>query len=139
MKRFTKILENIESQKYYEISADIKFSVKAENEGEAGYLADSILGSIKEQTDFRIQDIKEISKEEFQNETYGIGFESEEIKDSDEEKILKTWEAEFGNRTPNISEKLEFYHRMRTLGFDGELIIKSLDNKISNTWMKNQL
>ena len=47
MKKFTKILENQNNEKFYEISVELKLLVKAENEGEAGYLSDSILGSIE--------------------------------------------------------------------------------------------
>ena len=62
MRKFTKILENIAEQKYFEIKAEVTLVVKAENEGEAGYLADSILGGIEEQTDFIVQNISEISE-----------------------------------------------------------------------------
>jgi 4a-hydroxytetrahydrobiopterin dehydratase len=65
MKKFTKILENIIDKKYFEITAEVKLVVKAENEGEAGYLGDSILGGIEEQTDFIVQNISEISEDEF--------------------------------------------------------------------------
>jgi len=59
MKKFTKVLENQSNEKYYEISVELKLLVKAENEGEAGYIGDSILGSIKEQTDYTISNIEE--------------------------------------------------------------------------------
>jgi len=59
MKKFTKILENQNNEKFYEISVELKLLVKAENEGEAGYLSDSILGSIEEQSDYTILNIEE--------------------------------------------------------------------------------
>jgi hypothetical protein len=59
MKKFTKILENQNNERFYEISVELKLLVKAENEGEAGYLSDSILGSIKEQSDYTILNIEE--------------------------------------------------------------------------------
>ncbi len=59
MKKFTKIVENQSIEKTYEVSVELKLLVKAENEGEAGYLSDSILGSIKEQSDFTILNIEE--------------------------------------------------------------------------------
>jgi len=140
MKKFSQILENINNQKYFEISAEIKLVVSAENEGESGYLADSILGGVEEQADFTIQNIVEISKEDYQKhfEAYGIGFDSEDIEETDEEKILKTWQAEFGDKTPTTTEKMEFYHQMRNAGFDGFVIMNTLDRKISPTWMKKQ-
>jgi len=59
MKKFTKILENQNSEKLYEVSVELKLLIKAENEGEAGYLSDSILGSIEEQSDYTILNIEQ--------------------------------------------------------------------------------
>jgi 4a-hydroxytetrahydrobiopterin dehydratase len=42
MKKFTKIIENINEQKYFQIISEVTLIVKSETEGEAGYLADSI-------------------------------------------------------------------------------------------------
>lgn len=140
MKKFTKILENISEQKYFEITAEVTLVVKAENEGEGGYLADSILGGIEEQTDFIVQNISEISEEDFKKQFESYGLEFQKPKDnSDLVTIQKTWEAEFGERTPTTSEKMEFYHNMRLAGFDGILIMNALKNKISDTWIKKQL
>lgn len=66
MKKFTKILENIESEKFFEIDATIKLKVISDSEGEAGYMGDSILGSIQEQAGFKINNISEVSKDEYQ-------------------------------------------------------------------------
>jgi 4a-hydroxytetrahydrobiopterin dehydratase len=68
MKKFSKILENIAEQKYFEITAEITLLVKAENEGEAGYIGDSILGGIEEQSDFLIQDISELNEEKYKKQ-----------------------------------------------------------------------
>jgi 4a-hydroxytetrahydrobiopterin dehydratase len=75
MKKFSKITENKDNQKYFQITAEVTLIVKSETEGEAGYLADSILGSIKEQSDFKVQDILELTDEEYlkQFESYNIG------------------------------------------------------------------
>jgi hypothetical protein len=59
MKKFTKILENQDNERFYEVSVELKLLIKAENEGEAGYLSDSILGSIEEQSDYTILNIEE--------------------------------------------------------------------------------
>lgn len=59
MKKFTKVLESQSNEKFYEISVELKLIVKAENEGEAGYLGDSILGGIKEHSDYTIINIEE--------------------------------------------------------------------------------
>jgi hypothetical protein len=63
MKKFTKVLESQDNEKYFEVSVEVKLLVKAENEGEAGYLSDSIIGGIKEQIDFTISNIEEVSKD----------------------------------------------------------------------------
>ncbi len=59
MRKFTKILENQNNEKFYEVSVELKLLIKAENEGEAGYISDSILGSIEEQSDYTILNIEE--------------------------------------------------------------------------------
>jgi hypothetical protein len=59
MKKFTKILENQNNERFYEVSVELKLLIKAENEGEAGYLSDSILGSIEDQSDYTILNIEE--------------------------------------------------------------------------------
>lgn len=48
-----------------------------------------------------------------------------------DEPIEKSWEAEFGDRTPTTGEKMEWYHQMRKAGFDGEQIFKVLKNKFN--------
>lgn len=148
MKKFTKLVLENENQRYYEVSCELKLLIKSDSEGEAGYMSDSILGSIEEQVDFKIENISEITKDEYQQYFENVSEESEEedvnamnlymgkyalhseTEYTDEEKILKTWEALFGNRTPNPSEKMEFYHRMREAGIDGTLVFKVLKGKI---------
>ncbi len=55
MKKFSKILENNSNQKYYKVFAKIELVIPADNEGEAGYLADSILASVEDSYDYTIQ------------------------------------------------------------------------------------
>jgi hypothetical protein len=64
MKKFTKVLEEVENNKFYKITAEIELIVKADNEGEAGYLSDSILGGIEEQLNYSIINIEKASDEE---------------------------------------------------------------------------
>jgi hypothetical protein len=59
MKKFTKVVENQNNEKYFEISCELKLIVKATNEGEAGYIGDSILGAIEEQSEYTILNIDE--------------------------------------------------------------------------------
>jgi 4a-hydroxytetrahydrobiopterin dehydratase len=113
MKKFTKILENISGQKYFEITAEVKLVVKSENEGEAGYLADSILGGIEEQTDFIVQNISEISEEDFKKQ-----FESNQMNSWNESGgfLQKTFEfkdfkeaLDFINKVGMISESMNHH------------------------------
>lgn len=113
MRKFTKILENISEQKYYEITAEVTLVVKSENEGEAGYLADSILGGIEEQTDFIVQNISEISEEDFKKQ-----FESNQMDNWNESGgfLQKTFEfkdfkeaLDFINKVGMISESMNHH------------------------------
>ena len=89
MKKFTKILENQNGEKYFEVTAEIKMIIKSENEGEAGYKSDSILGSIEEQVDFTINNIGEVSREEYQKYFQNVEYNTNKRPfetDTDEEK-----------------------------------------------------
>lgn len=55
MKKFSKILEDNSNQKYYKVFAKIELIIPADNEGEAGYLSDSILSSVENSYDYTIQ------------------------------------------------------------------------------------
>jgi 4a-hydroxytetrahydrobiopterin dehydratase len=72
MIKFTKIIESLSKNRIYQIDASLKLIVNADSEGEAGYLADSILAGIEEQSDFTIQNISEISEEEFKKQFESI-------------------------------------------------------------------
>jgi hypothetical protein len=143
MKKFSKILENVDNSRYYEVFSDIKLFIKAANEGEAAYKSDSILGAIEGQIDFSISLIEEIPKEEYQKYFENASEEpnpmylymgkyqfGNKVEMTDEEKVLKTWKSLFGDKTASPSEKMEFYHRMRQAGIEGDLIMKILKNKL---------
>ncbi len=59
MKKFSKILEYVDHN--YIVKANITLNIKTSNEGEAGYLSDSILGSVDNLVNFEIVDISEES------------------------------------------------------------------------------
>jgi hypothetical protein len=63
MKKFSKITENID-KKYYKVIAKVELLIPAENEGEAGYLADSILGGIGEMSEYIIDNISQTENPE---------------------------------------------------------------------------
>jgi len=128
MKKFTKILEEVENTKFYKINAEVELIVKAETEGEAGYLGDSILGGIEEQFTYNILNIEET--EDKINES-NLNLDS--IKSNGktiEEQIELAWEQEFIDKEPSTTEKMEWYHKMRLAGYDGILIFDTLKNKI---------
>jgi len=128
MKKFTKIVEQIENRKFYKISADIELIVEAENEGEAGYLGDSILGGIEEQFTYNIINIEDT--EDRINES-NINLDSiNSNSKTPEEQIELAWEQEFGDKEPTGTEKMEWYHQMRNAGYDGIMIFNTLKNKI---------
>lgn len=68
MNKFTKILEQSESEKYFKVNAQIELTIKASNEGEASYIADLSLASIKNQSEYTITNINDISKDEADEE-----------------------------------------------------------------------
>jgi len=62
MKKFTKVLEELESESFYKVDAQVELIIPAENEGEAGYLADSILASIEYGSEYVIDNIDQTEK-----------------------------------------------------------------------------
>jgi hypothetical protein len=128
MKKFTKLLEEVENLKSYKIKAEIELIVEANTEGEAGYLGDSILGGIEEQFTYSILDIDET--EDKINES---SLDLDSIKSNGktlEEQIEMAWEQAFTDKEPTKTEKMEWYHQMRENGYDGILIFDTLKNKI---------
>ena len=103
MKKFTNLLLENETKKYFEILATINLIVEANSEGEAGYLGDSILGGIEEQSDFIIQNISEISEKDFKKQ-----FESVQTTQWNETGgyLQKTFEFE------DFKEALEFINKV---------------------------
>jgi hypothetical protein len=125
MKKFSKIVESMGS-KNYKIEANLELIVEAENEGEAGYIADSVLGGIEEQFSYNIINIEETTesiKENIQGPT----------DLTPEEEIEMEWEKEFKDKSPTQTEKMEWYHQMRIRGFDGILIFDVIGDKFSRS------
>lgn len=131
MRKFTKIIEKLENGKFYKTSANIELIIEAENEGEAGYISDSILSSIEDSYDYTILNIEETEDridENLQNDP------DKQFQLSDgktvEEQIELSWDNHFGDKEPNKSEKMEWYHNMRKEGYDGIKIFKVLKDKL---------
>jgi hypothetical protein len=81
MRKFTKIVENLESESFYKVEAEVVLIIEAENEGEAGYVADSILASIEDSSNYVINNIGETderiteSKSEIKSEIKGNDYQ----------------------------------------------------------------
>lgn len=88
MKKFTKILEEVENERFYKVTAQVELVVPSENEGEAGYLADSILASIEYGSEYVIDNIEQTEKLE-----ESVIFESKskiktELKDNNDYQMV---------------------------------------------------
>lgn len=138
MRKFSKILESTSGKKYFEVKCNLTLFLEAENEGEAGYLSDSILGGLKEQTDFVIGDIKEITKNEFKEYFESVsdihtwneigGYLQKEFEFSDFKMAL-----DFVNKVGDVSES-ENHHPEIKVDFNKvQLKLKTHDqNKITD-------
>jgi hypothetical protein len=140
MNKFSILVENVESQQYFKIKSEIDLIVEASSEGEASYIADSTLASVKGQSGYNISSVEQTNKEEFSElmennvlrDPFGrpVFVSQDSQEETEEEKVLNYWEALFGDKMPTATEKLEFYHRMRTAGHDGILIHKVMNDKL---------
>jgi len=68
VKKFTKILENIEGKKSYRVIAQVELTIEAENEGEASYIADSTLSALKNQSNYTINKIEDSTGDKLSDE-----------------------------------------------------------------------
>lgn len=129
MKLFSKLVESSQVEKHYKIQAEIELMVKATSQGEASYLADSILASTKNQSEYTIKSVDEVSEMDLK-ESVHIDLNSIPNDLAPEDKIHTAWKNTFGDRVPTGDEKMEFYHQLRELGFDGIVIFDTLKGKI---------
>jgi hypothetical protein len=133
MKKFTKILEGLNDRRFFKIEANIELIVEADNEGEAGYISDSILGGIEEQFTYTIINIDETEDRVVESSGMELypGKQGAQPNDNKtpEENIELMWESEFGDRVPTATEKMEWYHQMRNMGYGGIMIFNTLKNK----------
>jgi capsular polysaccharide biosynthesis protein len=87
MKKFTKVLEELESESFYKVDAQVELIIPAENEGEAGYLADSILASIEYGSEYIIDNIDQTEKRVDDNITESKSDIKKEIKGNDYQMV----------------------------------------------------
>jgi hypothetical protein len=128
MNKFSKIVENFVSKKFYKATCQLELVIQAENEGEAGQLVDSDLGGLEYLSDFKISDISEISKDEYKETTMSESYLNKLGKVN--ESIIVSWENKFGDKKPSQSQKMEFYHLLRQSGHDKETILDTLKGRL---------
>jgi hypothetical protein len=128
MNKFSKIVENFVSKKFYKATCQVELVIQAENEGEAGQLVDSDLGGLEYLSDFKISDISEISKDEYKETTMSESYLMKLGKVN--ESIISSWENKFGEKKPSQSQKMEFYHLLRQAGHDKETILDTLKGRL---------
>jgi hypothetical protein len=129
MKLFSKLVESNKFDSLYKIRADIELNLKAKNQGEASYLADSILAAVKNQSGYTINSVEKMSEMKIQ-ESLDLDLDNLPNDLTPEDKIKTAWNNTFADKTPNKTEKMEFYHQLRNAGFDGMVIFNALKGKI---------
>jgi hypothetical protein len=87
MKKFTKVLEELESESFYKVDAQVELIIPAENQGEAGYLADSILSSIEYVSEYVIDNIDQTEKRPDDNIKESKSEIKSEIKGNDYQMV----------------------------------------------------
>lgn len=121
MIKFTRLLEEIENGRFFKVNVELELILMADNEGDAGYTADSILSIIENQSNYQIINIEQTDERIT---------EKIKIKKNEEEEILLAWNKKFGDSIVDKQDSIEFYHEMREKGHDGMLIFQALGNKI---------
>jgi hypothetical protein len=128
MNKFSKLVENFTSKKYYKSTCKVDLIVQSETEGDAGNLMEQDLGALEYLSDFEMGDITEISKDEYKEKTLS---ESYLIKlGKTNESIMVSWENKFGDKKPSNVQVLEFYHLLRQSGHDKETILDTLKGRL---------
>ena len=124
MRSFSKLVEKLESNKFYKVQTTLDLVLKAENANEAGQLADRTLKEITNQYDFQILKMDEVTKNEYNDLVI-----NERISLTGE-RIINSWTKMFGDSSPSLLEKMEFYHLMRARGFESSTIEAALEGKL---------
>src|ERR1035437_9931847 len=101
MKKFSKILEDVENNKFFKVTAQVELLIPAETEGEASYIADYTTSDIKNLSNHNIFSVEETTKE-YVKEHIDLyqGKSMDKSSKTPEEEIKSSWDAEFGDRMP---------------------------------------
>jgi hypothetical protein len=124
MRSFSKLVNNLESKKFYKVQTKLDLVLRANDIKEASFLAEESTQSFNEKSDFQILKVQEVTKNEY-NEL----LVNEKISLTGD-RILNSWNKFFGDNNPSILEKMEFYHLMRIRGFESSTIQSALEGKI---------
>ncbi len=114
MKNFTKLTEELNKKKTFKVDVKISLLVKAHSEGDAGYIADTIIkcADVADQIHYEVMDIS------LYNNNENILEKKEEKKEQSAGDIIKTaW-----LNKPTGQTFHEFYHKMRLEGYDEDVI-----------------
>ena len=134
MNTFTKLVEQNESSKKYKVAAYVVLKFEAENEGEAGYKADSIIEVLDNYDSHIINNIEEINPFDAnlnENNLIDISelFRKMPKELSPEERIQRAWKEKFEDKEVSTDDKFEFYHQARKT-YEGDTILKALNGKM---------
>ena len=134
MNTFTKLVEQNESSKKYKVAAYVVLKFEAENEGEAGYKADSIIEVLDNYDSHIINNIEEINPFDAnlnENNLIDISelFRKMPKELSPEERIQRAWKEKFEDKEVSTDDKFEYYHQARKT-YEGDTILKALNGKM---------
>lgn len=124
MRSFSKLVKNLESQKFYKIQTKLDLVLKADDAKEASIIAEKTTNQFDSKCDFEILKVQEVTKDE-----YNDLIVTEKISLTGD-RILNSWNKFFGDKKPSLLEKMEFYHLMRLRGFESSTIKSALEGKI---------
>lgn len=124
MRSFSKLVEKFESKKFFKIQTKLDLVLKADDPKHASMLAEKTTNEFDSKSDFQILSVQEVTKDEYNNLII-----NERISLTGD-RILNSWNKVFGEKTPSILEKMEFYHMMRVRGFESSTIEAALEGKI---------
>jgi len=124
MRSFSRLVENLESKKFYKIQTKMDLVIKAEDATQASVLAEQTSNRFDSKSDFQILKVQEVTKDEYNNLLV-----NEKISLTGD-RILNSWNKVFGDKNPSLLEKMEFYHLMRLRGFESSTIESALEGKI---------
>jgi len=124
MRSFSKLVNNLESKKFYKVQTKLDLVVRANDIKEASLLAEETTQAFNEKSDFQILKVQEVTKNEY-NEL----LVNEKISLTGD-RIINSWNKVFGDKKPSLLEKMEFYHLMRIRGYESSTINSALEGKI---------